>query len=86
MRPTRPTARMMRTRPTAPSSRAFGPWACSRGSTGSRHSIGWILEREIGPRAVSRTVVLRLARLSAAKAVAQDVAVLGELPPAAGPT
>jgi DNA-binding CsgD family transcriptional regulator len=35
--------------------------------------------REIGPRAVSRTVVLRLARLSAdARAVAQAVAVLGE--------
>ena len=35
--------------------------------------------REIGPRAVSRTVVLRLARLSDdARAVAQSVAVLGE--------
>jgi tetratricopeptide (TPR) repeat protein len=35
--------------------------------------------REIGPRAVSRTVVLRLARLSpAARAVAQAVAVLGD--------
>jgi len=35
--------------------------------------------REIGPRAVSRTVVLRLARLSdEARAVAQSVAVLGE--------
>ena len=37
------------------------------------------LVREIGPRAVSRTVVLRLARLSDdARAVAQSVAVLGE--------
>jgi DNA-binding CsgD family transcriptional regulator/Flp pilus assembly protein TadD len=35
--------------------------------------------REIGPRAVSRTVILRLARLSAeSKLVAQAVAVLGE--------
>ena len=35
--------------------------------------------REIGPRAVSRTVMLRLARLSGeAKSVAQSVAVLGE--------
>ncbi|MFL5843994.1 MAG: ATP-binding protein [Solirubrobacteraceae bacterium] len=35
--------------------------------------------REIGPRAVSRTVMLRLARLSpAARAVAEAVAVLGE--------